>query len=609
MKKERAKILDLLDGYEIPREHRNEKGDPIVGKSFFSRSLTGTFTGKRGFSSNKLFDALRLLTRRFLSTSVRVYGTMLLIFGSLSALVSIAADYFSPGRDISSSLITGVVIAAVGIICTFAESSIAAVAEKFFLTDYLFFEFFCIKRMQKSGEAKGLPPAFGIISGIALGALSIPLHPISVVLLLSLLLFIALSFASPEFSFLFTLLVLPYTELIANTTYVLTPLIIISFLSFLRKVISGKRVYVFEKYDFLIAIMTIFVLISGIFIKGMESFESSMMFLLGALGYILASNLITNRRLADRVSAAVVYSSFPASLYTVISYILGAVGGNYQYRGAGFYQSSVFGSYLVVSILFTLALLKESKHKTEQAVCIFILFAQLSALLCSASFMAAAALFLSLVCYFPLKTRKLSGVFILLLMFSVYLVFLLPSGILNSEALSLLLGKEASELTALWRASLDMFSEQPLIGIGMGTSSYSQEIIKHGGTPSNNSSNLFLEIACEAGVFALIFFVLVLLECLRHRSRYRSYVKASQVKTVSNTVMLALVALIIYGSVNYIWENSAVCYLFWCVFGLGSATLRTAKREHDDRIIYYNDVVSAESSDIDVQIDGFDAYI
>ncbi len=609
MEKQRAKFLDLLDGYEIPSEHRNEKGEPIVGKSFFSRSFTGTLSGKTSLSSNRLFDAFRILTKRFLNTSVRVYGTMLLIFGSIAALISLASDYFVFGSDSTAALITGLVLAVLGIVLTFAESPIGKFAENFFLTDYLFFEFFCIKRMQKNTDVRPFTPSFGIVAGVLLGALSVPFHPLRVVLALFLLLFIALSFASPEFSFLLTLLLLPYTGILANTTYVLAALLIITALSFLRKVISGKRVYVFEKYDFLIGIMIVFVLISGIFIKGMESFESSVMILLGALGYILASNLVTNRRLADRVSAAITFSSLPASVYAVISYIITAAKGNYEYSGEGFFSTSVFGAFITVAILFTISLLKEAKRSAEEAVYISILFVQFAALVCTASFMAAAALIFSLICFIALKIKRLSGIFVLIVILLGYAILLLPEQILNSEAAMLIIGRSADELRELWGASFEMFSKNPLIGVGMGSESFSEEIVKYSENAHTNAANIFLELACEAGIFALIFFVLVLLESLRHRSRYRSYVRISQVKTVSNTAMLALIALIIYGSVNYIWESSATCYLFWCVFGLGSATLRISKREHDDRIIYYNDVVSPESSDIDVQIDGFDSYI
>ncbi len=607
MKKERSKLLDLIDGYEIPREHRNEKGEPIAGTgvSFFSRSITGSLSGKRSFSSKKIFVAVNNLARRFLYTPSRVYGIALLTFGILSAVIDLAFVYFEADAYTHTALISGLVTALLGILLIFSESPIAIAAEDFVLTDYLLFEFFCIKRMQKSrNAAKGFHPYLGIVFGALLAAFGVWWHPLQVLFAVGLVLFTILSLASPEFSFLVTLLVLPYTKFFADTTLVLAALLLITFVSFMRKVISGKRVYVFEQYDILIGIMIIFVLISGIFIKGMASFENSVMLVLGAFGYIMTSNLVTNRRLADRVSTAIMLSSVPSSLYVIVAFIKNAVGGVYKYTGTGFYSPFVLGAFLIVAILLTVSLLKEAKYAASKAVYLSALFLQLATLVLCGNFMALLALVIGIFCYFIFSLRKLSAIPIIVIIAVMYVPFLLPSAWLEGRAVSVIFGHNVTELLALWGASFKMFLAHPFIGIGMGAESFSEEIVKYG-VSAPNSSNIFLEIACEAGVFALIFFLLVLFTCLRHRGKYRSYVRASQVRTISGIAVTALVCLVIYGTVNYIWEESSMCYLFWCVFGLGSATLRIAKREHDDKIIYYNDVVSSETSDIDVQIDGF----
>lgn len=606
MKKERSKLLDLIDGYEIPREHRNEKGEPIAGTgvSFFSRSLTGSLSGKRSFSSKKIFVAINNLARRFLYTPSRVYGISLLTFGILSAVIDLAFAYFKVDAYTHTALITGLVSALLGILLVFSDSPIAIAAEDFVLTDYLVFEFFCIKRMQKSRNAVvGFHPYLGIVLGALLAFFGVLWHPFQVIFTVGLVLFTILSLASPEFSFLVTLLVLPYTEFFADTTLVLAALLLITFVSFMRKVISGKRVYVFEQYDILIGIMIIFVLISGIFIKGMESFENSVMLVLGAFGYIMTSNLVTNRRLADRVSTAIMLSSVPSSLYVIVVFIKNALNGVYKYSGTGFYSTFVLGAFLLVAVLLTVSLLKEAKYAASKAVYSTILLLQLSTLVLCGGFVAIIALIVGIFCYFIFSMRKLSAVSIVILIAIMYVPFLLPSAWLDGRTVSIIFGRNVSELLSLWGASLEMFLDHPFAGVGMGAESFSEEIVKYGAN-APNSSNIFLEIACEAGVFALIFFFFVLFTCLRHRSKYRSYVRASQVRTISGIAVTALICLVIYGTVNYIWEQSSVCYLFWCVFGLGSATLRIAKREHDDKIIYYNDVVSSETSDIDVQIDG-----
>jgi hypothetical protein len=43
-------------------------------------------------------------------------------------------------------------------------------------------------------------------------------------------------------------------------------------------------------------------------------------------------------------------------------------------------------------------------------------------------------------------------------------------------------------------------------------------------------------------------------------------------------------------------------YLFWCIFGLGSAALRVAKSEFDDRIAYFSDGSTEDASSIDISI-------
>ena len=53
-----------------------------------------------------------------------------------------------------------------------------------------------------------------------------------------------------------------------------------------------------------------------------------------------------------------------------------------------------------------------------------------------------------------------------------------------------------------------------------------------------DSSNLFIEIALEAGIFALIFFLVVLVIRIRNRRDYYVYTKNSEISTTSTTTCL-----------------------------------------------------------------------
>ena len=159
-----------------------------------------------------------------------------------------------------------------------------------------------------------------------------------------------------------------------------------------------------------------------------------------------------------------------------------------------------------------------------------------------------------------------------------------------------------SDMLNLWRASFDIFESNVWIGIGMGSESFITHISKYLIDGHASSNNIFLELGIEAGVFALAALVLALIVRLRHRARYARYIRSSQVSTLSPALGVAFFGLVFYGSMNYIWADMPSFYLFWLVFGMGAASLRIAKRESDDRILYYEDARRSDYSAIDVEI-------
>ena len=80
------------------------------------------------------------------------------------------------------------------------------------------------------------------------------------------------------------------------------------------------------------------------------------------------------------------------------------------------------------------------------------------------------------------------------------------------------------------------------------------------------------------------------------------YIRSSQLERVSNLSGACLLGFIAFGMVNYIWSDMSAYYLFWCIFGIGSATMRVAKRDYDDRVIYYEESSAFDSSVIDIEI-------
>ena len=148
-----------------------------------------------------------------------------------------------------------------------------------------------------------------------------------------------------------------------------------------------------------------------------------------------------------------------------------------------------------------------------------------------------------------------------------------------------------------------MLKDNLFLGVGIGEESFFEEIRKYSLVYSyHNSGNFLLEIACEAGIISLIVFLAIYLIRIRHRRIYQPYVKNSQVSKTASYTTAITVALMAYGAFNYIWADMTMYYMFWCIFGLGSAVLRVAKNEFDDRVAYFSDGSAEDSSAVDITI-------
>jgi O-antigen ligase len=189
------------------------------------------------------------------------------------------------------------------------------------------------------------------------------------------------------------------------------------------------------------------------------------------------------------------------------------------------------------------------------------------------------------------RIRHGSGIFLAALMLGPYLLVLLPSSVIAEiSAVPFFEDIRLSEVLTRWRESLSLIGESFFTGQGIG------EWGRAG------ASNLLLEMLAETGIFTLfVFLFLTALRCV-HSSKYQRYVRRSQVREVSYMCTTVIAALFALGVFTDIFSDVATYYLFWCIFGIGSATMRIAKRERDDRVGYFTDGSDVDSSSIDITI-------
>ncbi len=596
----RSNIIDFLDGYENDEKYGIKSSG---GKRFFSRSYSGTITKGRSMLKRTVKLGNRL-TGILSFTASNAFGAGLLAYGLITFIAYFVIDYFKlPVENGGYSAIVGAVAAILAIPFLLSDKPIATVLQKNRVIDFVVFEFFCIKRPHLLEGSRPLPLLALVAVGAILGGLGffVPSWIVGVVIISMFVIFVA--FISPECTFMISLLALPYLGLIPYSDIVFSALICLTVLSFIRKVVCGKRVVYFEQYDLLIALMVMTVLVSGIFMKGTESFVSSLMMTAMALGYTLAGNLITNRRLAECALNAVVISSIPAAVYSVYRMIsMLSVGADMSFGISSTFNSPAeCAIFLVVSIVLAVALCKQATGYIR-ALYIAVALLDLTALVLTGEVFALLALLLGAAGYFVFKLRWLSIPLIVLLAAVPYAFLALPDSVTEFLA-SVIPGFDSTaSLKELWRVSLEVFSENIFLGVGIGEESFAAEMERYGLFGYTDSKNTFIELGLEAGIFALIILALIMIVRIRHMANYQTYLKQTELGEMAPYIAAAVFSLVCYGATEYLWSQGAAFYLFWCVFGIGSAILRVAKREIDDRTLYYEDTRDVDYSAIDIEL-------
>ena len=548
---------------------------------------------------------LNFIGRSLAYTSTRSYGCFILSFGLMSLFLHLGEYYFADEPQIAFSLIVGASCALLALPLLIFNKPMCIALQDFALTDIVFFEFFLIKRMQRNVNHVSIPPLVALFLGFipAVAGFFVPVK--WVVISMVLIVGITVSFTTPEFPMILTLLALPYLSVIPMSKIILLAMSIVTFLSFALKVILGKRVYNLDIYDVIIGLIILFVLISGIAGYGENSLKNSIVFIALLLGYFPASNLIVNRRLADCAMNAVVVSAIPITVISVIEFIVelpitSCKAPEYSTPGTSalFSTGSSLAAFMIVAAILTFAFAIEKKKRSKKIFYYSLFIFETFVIGLLLQFGALVAVVFSAAVYLILTSRKIPHDLIAVLIFGAHLLLFIPMEKLNMLSKALGLSPTLPAVISGYKRAFKVFSENIWIGIGIGDDSYKTAT----GINSGGIFNTLLGIGVEVGVFALILFVFIIFIRLRHLSYYRHYTNNSFVNTAVKMTALSTLSLLACGAFANIFEDVTIFYLFWSVFGICSSSLRTAKKEWDDRLGYYGDSRSAELSVVDVSI-------
>lgn len=588
-------LASLIKGYEFCDGQRE--------KSFFCRK----FSGKVSRKSAKFFSPLKSLTNALAYTKLRNYGILFLLFGLLTIFIQFAKSSLgASGTDAYGALIVGASFSLIAATLLIFDKPLSEGLQEWAVTDFILFDFLRIKKSVTKSERTMNAPTAAFI-GILLAALGYFIPARTVALAIGATIYLAVAIASPEFSLFTTLLVLPITPIFEFDRTILAVLIAICALSFTRKVLTGKRVYSFEQYDLVILLMLFFMLISGIFLGGMSSFINSMFSLALALGYFAASNIITNRRLYECALTAISLSSLPISVMTAVEFIKASVSSDISLTEyeitATFTSGGTLSAFLTVAAICSYLLFKYFERGRAGMIFAVLLLLDIIAIILATRVDAITAILISAILITAASKNKKALYLTIIIYILLHFVYFIPENAIISLAEKTGLNPTAvTERAAATAASAKLLVENLLFGVGIGEAPFSQAISDIAGVSYKSSGNLLLQLGCEGGIFVPMLFLILMLIRSAHVYKYLPYAHKS-VTSASLTMSGAVYSLLLLGIFENVFADPAIYCLFFVVFGIGSAMLRASKTEHDERLGYFTDTLSMQSSSVDIDVD------
>ena len=135
----------------------------------------------------------------------------------------------------------------------------------------------------------------------------------------------------------------------------------------------------------------------------------------------------------------------------------------------------------------------------------------------------------------------------------------------------------------VYYSSLEMFKDNWLLGIGVGNKNFREiyGLYMKTGFDALSAYNVFLEIAVESGIFALITFLGFLVELIKDSIRFiLKSVDNEQVIFVSVSI-ISILAVMFHGFVDTVFFRPQIQFLFWTFVAVISVLVPVYSKKSD----------------------------
>jgi O-antigen ligase len=551
-------------------------------------------TYERSFFLNQL----RSMSTRLLTAKLNTFGLFFFSYGFYLIIIQLIKKYSDySGEPLLRELIVGSICVVSGFSMLFSKKSLAsAIYESEFLRRFLF-DFLGIPIIglaeAAQSEIKGsfnMPFIFGMLFGF----LSIFVEPLLIFFAIVLFALLFVLILSPESGVILTFFALPFMSTIQLSVW-----ICLIFLSYILKLICGRRVLRFHLVDFSVVAFLAFVFFGGIHTVDASSFQKMLLLVCFMFGYFVVKNSISSPALVRRCLHALVLSAAIVSFYGIYQNYFGVLSTIWQdtsvfadIKGrvvSTFDNPNVLGEYLILVFPITVAMMANAKKANERFLLLICACANCACLLFTWSRGAWIGFALSMVIFLCVSSRYFFTAGILSIpVIGTFAAFKIDSSIIRR--ITSFGDSSTSYRLGIWEGVIHMLEEVGTFGIGIGEGAFARVypiFAMSGIETAPHSHNLYLQIAVETGYFSLLVFFVFVFSFVQCSCSFCKNAMNRSNKLICLGIVCGVLAFLMQGVTDYVWYNYRIFLLFWLVVGLGVAHIYTAKNTDEESEVFY----------------------
>ena len=257
------------------------------------------------------------------------------------------------------------------------------------------------------------------------------------------------------------------------------------------------------------------------------------------------------------------------------------------------YNPNLFGGYMLAilpSTLVAIFLPLKNRHYKTALVALLCLFLGIGTIFMTGCRGAYLGLFIEVILillltykFLKIKYKKIFAT-ISTIISSILFMFIISISSLRARIFSIFAMRNDSSNSFrfnVYNSCVEMLKDNWILGIGVGNQNFREiyGLYMKTGFDALSAYNIYLEIAVESGIFALVFFMIFIVINIKNAINY--IIKRNNMQTIYLSIaVISIIGVLVHGLVDTVFFRPQIQFIFWLMISL--ITVLTTQRGNYD---------------------------